>query len=223
MIKVFLDTETTGIDPNDGHRVIELGATVVEDGMHTAEEFHQLLNPEREIDEAASEIHGFRLTDLADKPKFAEIADAFIEFIRGREVFMHNAAFDVRFLDAEFERANRTERMSTLCNVTDTLALAKQVNKTGQVSLNALCTKFGVDRSDREKHGALLDSQLLAEVYLRMIESKNSLMDEFDEEENVFEETRLFEFDRSAKLIVRATPAELDAHEKYLSKIAAKE
>ena len=219
LIQVFLDTETTGIDVSTGHRIIELGATVVKDGMHTNEEFHQLLNPEREVDPEASLIHGFRLEDLVNQPRFHEIADVFIDFIRGREVFMHNAAFDVRFIDSEFERAGRTERMASLCRVTDTMDLAKEIHKSGQVSLDALCSKYAVDRTDRDKHGALLDSQLLAEVYLRMLESKNSLLGELEESVEVYEQPRFLELQRENPLVIRATNDELAEHEDYMRKL----
>ena len=220
MIQIFLDTETTGIDPSSGHRVIELGATVVKDGMHTNEEFHQLLNPEREVDAAATAIHGFTLEDLANQPKFRDVADAFIAFIRGRDVFMHNAAFDVRFLNTEFELTGRPERMEDICNVSDTMALAKELHKSGQVSLDALCSKYGVDRTDRDKHGALLDSQLLAEVYLRMLESKNNLLGDLEESEEIFEQVRFLDHERQNPLVIRATEEELDAHDAYMRKLA---
>lgn len=219
MIQVFLDTETTGIDVAAGHRIIELGATVVRDGMHTSEEFHQLLNPERDIDPEASEIHGITADQLVNEPRFGEIADAFIDFIRGKEVFMHNASFDVRFIDAEFEHANRSERMSELCRVTDTMTLAKEIHKSGQVSLDALCSKYAVDRTDRDKHGALLDSQLLAEVYLRMLESKNSLLGELEESVDVYEQPRFLKLQRTNPPVVRATEDELRAHEKYMREL----
>ncbi len=220
MIQVFLDTETTGLDPEAGHRIIELGATVVKDGMHTAEEFHRLLNPEREIDDAATEIHGFTLDDLIEKPRFIDVVSEFIEFIREREVLIHNAAFDIAFIDAEFERADRSERMHDLCQITDTLKLAKEIHPSGQVNLNALCNRYSVDRSDRDKHGALLDSQLLAEVYLRMLESKNDLLGELEETEEVFEQSRLLNIQRENPVIVRATSEELEAHAAYMAKLA---
>ena len=213
---VFLDTETTGINVDDGHRVIELGATVVQDGMHTSEEFHQLLNPERDIDAAATEIHGFSLDDLVDQPLFRDVADDFLEFIRGHSVFMHNAEFDMRFLDAELERADRPERIGDICGVTDTLKLAKELHKNSQVNLDALCRKYSVDRSDRDKHGALLDSQLLAEVYLRMVESKNSLLVDIDDADEIYEVPRLLDIHRPNPLVVRATPDELAEHDAYM-------
>ena len=219
MIQVFLDTETTGIDASAGHRIIELGATVVQDGMHTNEEFHQLLNPEREIDLEASQIHGFTLEDLVNQPRFGDVADIFIEFIRGRDVFMHNAAFDIQFIDAELQRANRAERMADLCHVTDTMTLAKEIHKSGQVSLDALCSKYAVDRTDRDKHGALLDSQLLAEVYLRMLESKNSLLGDLEESIEVYEQPRFIQLPRENPMVIRANSDELTAHEAYMRKL----
>lgn len=220
MIQVFLDTETTGIDVSAGHRIIELGATVVRDGMHTNEEFHQLLNPGRDIDADATEVHGITSEQLANEPRFSEIADAFIEFVRDREVFMHNAPFDVQFIDAEFQHANRPERMTDLCRVTDTMTLAKEIHKSGQVSLDALCSKYSVDRTERDKHGALLDSQLLAEVYLRMLESKNSLLGDLEESEEIYEQPRFLELQREKPLVIRATDAELAVHEKYMRELA---
>lgn len=206
---------------DEDHRIIELGATVVDDGMHTDEEFHQLLNPGREIDEAATAVHGFTLLDLADKPSFAEVADEFVEFIASRHVFMHNAPFDIAFLDSEFVRAGRTERMDDLCEITDTMKLAKQLHRSGQVNLNALCNKYGVDRSEREKHGALLDSQLLAEVYLRMLESQNSLLGDLEVADELFEEPKLLQLERHNPVVVRASPDEIAAHESYLNRIAS--
>lgn len=223
LIQVFLDTETTGIDVSAGHRIIELGATVVRDGMHTNEEFHQLLNPERDIDPEASEVHGITIEMLADEPRFRDVADAFIAFINGREVFMHNATFDVQFIDAEFQNANRPERMADLCHVTDTMTLAKEIHKSGQVSLDALCSKYAVDRTDRDKHGALLDSQLLAEVYLRMLESKNSLLGELEESEETYEQPRFLNLQRKNPLVIRATNAELAEHERYMQKLSAED
>lgn len=220
MIQVFLDTETTGMSVDDDHRIIELGATVVDDGMPTREEFHELLNPDRDIDEAASAVHGFTWLDLTDKPRFSAIADQFVRFVQNRQVFMHNAPFDVAFIDSEFERADRPERMADICQVTDTMVLAKQLHRSGQVNLNSLCNKYGVDRTDREQHGALLDSRLLAEVYLRMRESQNSLLGDFEVNEQLFEEPRLLNLEGRKPLIRRANEEEQAAHAAYMQKLA---
>ena len=219
-LQVFLDTETTGKESEAGHRVIEIGATVVNNGMHTGEEFHELLNPEREIDEAATQVHGFTWDDLIDKPHFEDIVERFLQFVQGKRVFMHNAAFDVQFLDSELELLNRPERMSAICSVVDTMELAKQVNKTGQVNLDVLCTRYGVDRTDRDKHGALLDAQLLSEVYLRMIESRNTLLQDVEDvNSEQFEPVLLSRPNRKLN-VVYATEHELKAHEEYLLKLA---
>lgn len=221
--QVFLDTETTGIDVGAGHRVIEIGATVVRNGMHTGEEYHQLLNPEREIDEAASKVHGFLLADLEDKPLFQDVVEDFVGFIQGKQVLMHNAAFDVRFLDAEFERIGRDERMSSVAEVIDTMKLAKETHKTGQINLDVLCNRYSVDRSGRDKHGALLDAQLLSEVYLRMLESRNSLLGDFEDKvEQIFFEPTLLDRPRSKKLVIKATEEQLATHEAYMERLVTK-
>ncbi len=167
--QVVLDTETTGLDPASGHRVIEIGALELVNRRPTGARFHRYLNPERAIDEGAIEVHGITDAFLADKPRFADIADEFVEFIRGAELVIHNAPFDVGFLDAELQRLGPDwGRVETLSGVCDTLQLARSKHPGQKNNLDALCRRYEVDNSHRELHGALLDAEILADVYLAM-------------------------------------------------------
>ena len=167
--QVVLDTETTGLDPASGHRVIEIGALELVNRRPTGARFHRYLNPERAIDEGAIEVHGITDAFLADKPHFADVAEEFVEFIRGAELVIHNAPFDVGFLDAEFARLGPDwGRIGTLCGVCDTLQLARSKHPGQKNNLDALCRRYEVDNSHRELHGALLDAEILADVYLAM-------------------------------------------------------
>jgi len=167
MRQVVLDTETTGLEPAAGHRVIELGCVELVNRRPTANRFHRYINPEREVDRGALEVHGIENEFLANQPKFAEVAKEFLEFVKGAELVIHNAEFDVRFLNAELARLEAPPIDSA--NVIDTLALARQRHPGMANSLDALCQRYGVDTSRREKHGALLDSLLLAEVYAELM------------------------------------------------------
>jgi DNA polymerase-3 subunit epsilon len=169
MRQIFLDTETTGLEAAQDHRIIEIGCVELVGRRPTGRQFHRYLNPERDIDEGALEVHGITRARLAGEPKFAEIAAELIEFLRGAELVIHNAAFDVGFLDAEFARLGGVApTVATLCTVVDSLALARQMHPGQRNSLDALCKRYNVDNSRRELHGALLDAQLLGEVYLAM-------------------------------------------------------
>ena len=180
MRKIILDTETTGLDCRTGDRVVEIGCVELRGRQLTGQRFHAYINPERVIDPGAIAIHGLTNEFLADKPKFAEIAADFMEFIRGAELVIHNAAFDVGFLDNELGLLQH-ENIGQLCsNVTDTLRMAREMRPGKKNNLNALCSEFGVDNSGRQLHGALLDAELLAEVYLAMTRGQNSLEIEFD-------------------------------------------
>ncbi|MGE0357645.1 MAG: DNA polymerase III subunit epsilon [Burkholderiales bacterium] len=174
MRRIFLDTETTGLDPAEGHRVIEIACVEVFDRRPTGRNFHRYLNPEREIDAGAINIHGLTPDFLADKPRFADVADEFVEFVEGAELLIHNAAFDTGFLDAEFARVERPG-LATLCAVTDTLALAREMHPGKRNSLDALCERYRVDNSRRSLHGALLDAQLLLDVWLAMTRGQDAL------------------------------------------------
>ena len=179
MRQIVLDTETTGLEPELGHRIIEIGCVELVNRRVTGRTFHRYLNPERAIDEGAMAVHGIKRADLDDKPKFAEVAEELISFISDAELVIHNAAFDVAFLDAELARlapaggsfAGRSVTggaVATLCRVLDTLTLARSMHPGQRNNLDALCKRYSVDNSRRDLHGALLDAQILADVYLAM-------------------------------------------------------
>lgn len=169
MRQIVLDTETTGLEPAQGHRVIEIGCIELIGRRPSGRSFHRYLNPQRALDPGAVEVHGLTGAFLADKPLFAEIADELLAFIRGAELVIHNAAFDVGFLDAEFARLRPVPgRIGDFCTVLDTLRLARELHPGARASLDALCRRYGVDNSGRELHGALLDARILADVYLAM-------------------------------------------------------
>jgi DNA polymerase-3 subunit epsilon len=174
MRRVVLDTETTGLEPGEGHRIIEVACIEMYDRRPTGRHFHRYVNPERAVDLAASQVHGMTAEDLSDKPRFADIADELLDFLQGAELLIHNAAFDVGFLDAELERAGRP-RVSDVCSVTDTLGFARDLNPGKRNSLDALCERYGVDHSRRTLHGALLDAQLLADVWVAMTRGQETL------------------------------------------------
>ena len=169
MRQIVLDTETTGLEPELGHRIIEIGCVELVNRRVTGRTFHRYLNPERAIDEGAMAVHGIKRADLDDKPKFAEVAEELISFISDAELVIHNAAFDVAFLDAELARlAGAARAVATLCRVLDTLTLARSMHPGQRNNLDALCKRYSVDNSRRDLHGALLDAQILADVYLAM-------------------------------------------------------
>lgn len=174
---IFLDTETTGLSPNQGDRVIELGCVEMVNRVATGRTFHFYLNPQgKAIDAGAQAVHGISAAFLADKPSFNDIAAEFIDFIRGAELVIHNAPFDVGFLNAELERVGKNAlKIESGCSVVDTLVLAKNQYPGKRNSLDGLCDRFAVNRSNRNLHGALLDARLLAEVYLNLTRSQESL------------------------------------------------
>jgi len=174
MRRIVLDTETTGLEPGEGHRIIELAGLELADRRATGRHFHRFLNPERAIDLAATQVHGMTAEDLADKPKFADVAEEFLEFVAGAELLIHNAPFDVAFLNAELTRIGRPG-IDTVCSVTDTLMLARETHPGKKNSLDALCERYAVDNTRRTLHGALLDAQLLADVWLAMTRGQESL------------------------------------------------
>ena len=167
MREIVLDTETTGLDPADGHRIVEIGAIEIVNFLPTGRVYHQYINPERAVPKDAENIHGLGDQFLRDKPVFASIAPAFLDFIGDARLVIHNAAFDLRMLNAEFARLELPALPPA--RATDTLAIARKRFPGAQASLDALCRRFGVDNSGRDKHGALLDTELLAEVYLEMM------------------------------------------------------
>ena len=174
MKRIVLDTETTGLEPGEGHRIIELAGLELSGRRTTGRHFHRFLNPERAVDIAATQVHGMTAEDLADKPLFADVADEFLEFVQGSELLIHNAPFDVAFLNAELARIGRPT-LDGVCTVTDTLMLAREIHPGKKNSLDALCERYSVDHSRRTLHGALLDAQLLADVWLAMTRGQETL------------------------------------------------
>ena len=177
MRQIVLDTETTGLEPQQGHRIIEIGCVELENRRPTGRHFHHYIQPDREVDEGAFAVHGISNEFLADKPRFEEIVDEFIEFVRGGELVIHNAPFDIGFLDAELARleGGSYQPMRELCSITDSLVLARQMHPGQRNSLDALCKRYGVNNEHRELHGALLDARILADVYLVMTGGQTSL------------------------------------------------
>jgi DNA polymerase-3 subunit epsilon len=173
--QVVLDTETTGLEPGEGHRIIEIGCVELT-GRRRGATMRWFLNPERQIDEGAIAVHGITREQLAGKPRFAEVADDLLRFIEGAELIIHNAPFDVGFLDAELARAGRPERIGVLCGVYDTLLLARQMHPGQRNNLDALCKRYSIDNSQRSFHGALLDAEILADVYLAMTGGQAALL-----------------------------------------------
>ncbi|MDD1966712.1 DNA polymerase III subunit epsilon [Pseudomonas putida] len=175
--RIVLDTETTGMPVTDGHRVIEIGCVEVIGRRLTGRHFHVYLQPDRSSDEGAIGVHGITDQFLIGKPRFAEVADEFYEFIKGAQLIIHNAAFDVGFLNNEFALIGQTDRadIATFCTVLDTLAMARERHPGQRNSLDALCKRYDVDNSNRELHGALLDSEILADVYLAMTGGQTTL------------------------------------------------
>jgi len=174
MRQIVLDTETTGLDPAQGHRVIEIGCLEILNRRISGATYHVYLNPERDIDAGAVQVHGLTREFLADKPRFGDVAAEFLEFVRDAELVIHNAPFDVGFLNAELTKLQEGP-LSRYCGVVDTLKLAKQLHPGQKNNLDALCKRYAVDNSNRAFHGALLDAQLLAEVYLAMTRGQETL------------------------------------------------
>lgn len=222
MRQVLLDTETTGLEPENGHRIIEIGALEMEDRRLTGREFHVYINPERAIDDGALEVHGLTEEFLADKPRFAEIVDDFLEFVEGTEVIIHNAPFDLGFLDYEIRLLGRDGPLfSSTVSVLDTLELARDLHPGQRNNLDALCRRYEVDNSNRTLHGALLDAGILADVYLAMTGGQADLGLSLEQQAGDTSEHEGFEVrERPALRVLRASASELDAHRKRLQAIS---
>jgi DNA polymerase-3 subunit epsilon len=224
MRQIVLDTETTGLEPGLGHRVIEIGCVELQNRRHTGRTFHCFLNPEREIDEGALAVHGISRAALDEQPLFGAIADELLDFIGGAELVIHNAAFDVAFLDAELARLpGEARQVAQVCQVLDTLALARELHPGQRNSLDALCKRYEVDNSRRELHGALLDARILADVYLAMTGGQGALalMDSEPDARASDGSPALRAPVRGAEIVhvVCADDAELIAHEAMLALI----
>jgi len=174
--QIVLDTETTGIDPSQGHRIIEIGCVEIVDRRLTGHHYHQYINPERVVEAEAIEVHGITNEYLEDKPRFADIVDQFLEFVGDDELVIHNAPFDLGFLNHEIRRINRSyQGLEDKCSIVDTLVMARAMHPGQKNNLDALCRRYGVDNSNRELHGALLDSEILADVYLLLTGGQTDL------------------------------------------------
>ncbi len=217
MRQVVLDTETTGLDPALGHRVIEIGGVEILNRRITGEAFHVYLNPERDIDPGAMEVHGLTREFLEDKARFREIAPDFLRFIADAELIIHNAPFDVGFLNAELARLDAGDLGKHCLGVQDTLKLARELHPGQKNNLDALCRRYEVDNSGRSLHGALLDAQLLAEVYLAMTRGQETLaMDHV-----ALPASQRMHRDKPVRLrVLRATAGELAAHAQYMQEMA---
>ncbi len=224
MRQIVLDTETTGLEPELGHRIIEIGAVEVVNRRLTGRHFHQYINPERDIDEGALEVHGITRAFLRDKPLFAEICAEFIDFIKGAELVIHNAAFDVGFMDSEFKRLPGMPLTANICSIKDSLALARSKHPGQKNNLDALCRRYEVDNTHRELHGALLDAEILADVYLLMTGGQTHLFGGAQGASNAdTANTSAPQRLRGEGLrMVRATDVEVAAHEAYLDMLSAK-
>lgn len=218
MRQIVLDTETTGIDPNDGHRIIEIGCVEVVERELTGRNYHVYINPEREVEAEAITVHGITNEFLTDKPKFAEIADEFFEFIKGAELVIHNAAFDVGFMDSEFARLKPVRKTADHCGVVDTLAIARAKHPGQKNNLDALCKRYGVDNSNRDLHGALLDAEILADVYLLMTGGQTALsLDSGAGDDGSAGGLRRISSERQPLAVVRASDEEAEAHEAFMA------
>lgn len=225
MRQVVLDTETTGLEPTQGHRIIEIGCVELVDRKLTGRHYHQYINPNREIDAGAMEVHGITNEFLADKPFFTQIFQEFLDFVEGAELVIHNAPFDIGFINNEFKllESKSPGKIDNYCGVVDTLVMARQKHPGQRNSLDALCSRYEVDNSQRELHGALLDSEILADVYLLMTGGQTKLLlsgeDSDDGTAHSDNDIRRVSTNRQPLKIVLANDKELAEHEQRMEKI----
>ena len=217
---IFLDTETTGLNPRSGDRIIEIGCVELVNRQLTGNNFHKYVNPERDSEEGALAVHGLTTEFLSDKPKFIEIADELRAYVDGADIIIHNAPFDVGFLDAEFARLNVPRFKEHVGEIIDTLVRAKEMHPGKRNSLDALCDRYGVSNAHRALHGALLDAELLAEVYLAMTRGQNSLSMDLDDPKDAADAGILLPPVALAPVrLLRASEDELIAHEAMLQSL----
>ncbi|WP_424948395.1 DNA polymerase III subunit epsilon [Candidatus Spongiihabitans sp.] len=226
MRQIILDTETTGLEPGQGHKIIEIGAIEMLNRRMTDNRFHRYINPQREIEEAATEIHGITNQDLADQPVFEDIAAELLEFITGAELIIHNAPFDLGFLNHEFKVCGRGDGViEQHCQVLDTLVMARHKHPGQKNSLDALCKRYGVDNTQRTLHGALLDAEILADVYLQMTGGQTTLLGESEAlimpsgtmPSSQHKEVKIDPQDVKKLNATQATAEELEQHDKWLA------
>lgn len=223
MRQIVLDTETTGLEPQQGHKIIEIGCVELINRRLTGRHYHQYINPAREVEQGAMEVHGITNEFLADKPLFAAISDEFWEFIRGAQLVIHNAPFDVGFINSEFAQIGKAPLQGE-CGVLDTLALARQKHPGQKNNLDALCKRYGIDNSHRDLHGALLDAEILADVYLLMTGGQTALALSTESQDDERERGEGDTFgrissDRAPLRVLKASADELALHQQKLSAI----
>lgn len=223
MRQVVLDTETTGLEVSQDHRIIEIGCVELINRKLTGNHYHQYINPEREIDQGAQEVHGISNEFLADKPVFSDIASAFLAFIKGAELIIHNAPFDIGFMDHEFQKLSGMGKTDDYCTVIDSLVMARQKHPGQKNNLDALCKRYTVDNSKRELHGALLDAEILADVYLAMTGGQVDLGFAGDDAAASGRERssvmQRIDTNRPPLPVIKASEKELKAHEEKLAAI----
>ena len=219
---IVLDTETTGLEPSQGHRIIEIGCVELVNRRLTGNNYHQYIQPDREVDEGALQVHGISNEFLADKPRFEDIADDLMSYLKGAELVIHNAPFDVGFLDHELKLLGSYGAISDHCGITDTLVMARKMHPGQKNNLDALCKRYDVNNTHRDLHGALLDAEILSDVYLRMTGGQVGLA--LDSEAAAEQETgeigiARISSDRAPLRVVSANQDELSAHDEFLKKM----
>lgn len=225
MRQIVLDTETTGLEPSQGHKIIEIGCVEMINRRLTGNNYHQYLQPDRDIDEGAQAVHGISNEFLADKPRFIDVVKDFIEYLDGAELIIHNAPFDVGFIDHEFKLAGAEYgRVDSYCTVIDTLVMARKMRPGKKNNLDVLCKEYDVNNAHRELHGALLDAELLAEVYLHMTGGQSALSLDAEEDtaaggSNIA--VKMLSADRKPIRVIQASDDELQAHQAIIEKMGA--
>ena len=219
MRQIFLDTETTGLSPENGDRIVEIGCVELLNRKLTGKNLHFYLNPERDSHEDALKVHGISNEFLKDKPKFGEIADELLEYLQGADVLIHNAPFDVGFINKELELQKRPPIKTYVNSVADTLAMAKDMFPGKRNSLDALCDRLGVDNSGRTLHGALLDAELLADVYIYMTRGQDALLIEVEDSSDSKKRADAIDMQSLKLMVISASEQELGAHEEVLLQI----
>jgi len=224
MRQIILDTETTGLEPAEGHRIIEIGCVELINRRLTGNHYHQYLQPDRDIDESAIEVHGITNEFLLDKPRFADVAAEFLDFIKGAQLVIHNAPFDVGFINNEFTLlGSGLGKVQDHCQILDTLVMAREMHPGQRNSLDALCRRYDIDNSSRSLHGALLDSEILADVYLAMTGGQTSLLLDTENETGSAvagqEQSVQISSERPRLRVIQASADELAAHTAYLEMV----
>lgn len=224
MRQIILDTETTGIGHESGHRIIEIGCVELIDRKLTGKHFHVYLNPEREVDEGAFRVHGISTGFLQDKPLFKEILSDFLQFVGGAPLIIHNAPFDVGFINSELRLAKWKKSLEEYCEILDTLVMAREKHPGQRNSLDALCKRYDIDNSNRQLHGALLDAEILAFVYLAMTGGQSSLFSEIDstQSHSQIKQQEVTQLHLANPVVINANSEELIQHQSFVDLLKKK-